>query len=125
MAGKEEMDPYAVLGLESRDVDFEAIKKAYRKKALQYHPDKRPESEKEEAQRKFEELTKAYEILSDQQARKAYDDLQRAREQKAERDKERDAKRRRMAEGEVPGTATNEILIWKKRGKKALICSSR
>ncbi|XP_020858411.1 dnaJ homolog subfamily B member 2 isoform X2 [Phascolarctos cinereus] len=48
------------------------IKKAYRKKALQWHPDKNPDN-KEFAEQKFKEIAEAYEVLSDKQKRDLYD----------------------------------------------------
>ena len=52
------MDPYQVLGV-SRSASDEEIKKAYRKKAIQYHPDKNPGDK--EAEEKFKEAAEAYE----------------------------------------------------------------
>ena len=49
------------------------IKKAYRKLALQHHPDKVPEGERDGAERKFKEIAKAYEWLSDEKKRGLYD----------------------------------------------------
>lgn len=49
------------------------IKKAYRKAALQYHPDKVPPSQRSQAEHKFKEINKAYEWLSDEKKRKLYD----------------------------------------------------
>lgn len=63
-------DYYAVLGVE-RGASQEEIKKAYRKKALQYHPDKNPGDAKAEAN--FKELSEAYEVLSDEKKRQIYD----------------------------------------------------
>lgn len=63
------MDPYKVLGVDKKASEQE-IKKAYRKIALKYHPDKGGGKEAEE---KFKEATAAYEILSDQQKRNQYD----------------------------------------------------
>ncbi len=62
-------DLYALLGV-SRDADAEAIKKAYRRMARQLHPDVNPDPE---AQSRFQEIGRAYEILSDPQKRAAYD----------------------------------------------------
>jgi DnaJ family protein A protein 2 len=49
------------------------IKKAYRKAALQHHPDKVPKEERSKAEHKFKEISKAYEWLSDEKKRKLYD----------------------------------------------------
>ncbi|MEA3305383.1 MAG: DnaJ domain-containing protein, partial [Candidatus Omnitrophota bacterium] len=64
-------DYYEVLGV-SNDAGSEDIKKAYRKLAFKYHPDKNPGEEKE-AEEKFKEISEAYEILSDPQKRATYD----------------------------------------------------
>jgi|TARA_B100001750_G_C15519852_1_gene610642 molecular chaperone DnaJ len=63
-------DYYEVLGV-SRDVSASDLKKAYRKLALQYHPDKN--SGNPEAEKKFKEISEAYGILSDPQRKSAYD----------------------------------------------------
>ena len=63
-------DYYEVLGVE-KTADGEAIKKAYRKLALQYHPDRN--SGDKDAEDKFKEATEAYEILRDADKRAAYD----------------------------------------------------
>ncbi|XP_070227624.1 dnaJ homolog subfamily B member 7 [Bos mutus] len=65
------VDYYQVLGLE-RHASPEDIKKAYRKVALKWHPDKNPEN-KEEAERKFKEVAEAYEVLSHDEKRDIYD----------------------------------------------------
>uniref|UniRef100_A0A3B4X5Z2 DnaJ heat shock protein family (Hsp40) member B6a n=1 Tax=Seriola lalandi dorsalis TaxID=1841481 RepID=A0A3B4X5Z2_SERLL len=62
---------YQVLGVR-RDASADDIKKAYRKLALRWHPDKNPEN-KEEAEKKFKELSEAYEVLSDANKRSIYD----------------------------------------------------
>ncbi|OIS98721.1 chaperone protein dnaj 20, chloroplastic [Nicotiana attenuata] len=64
---------YEVLSLRSTNVGFEEIKKAYRCMALQYHPDICHHSNKEESTRRFIELRKAYETLSDPISRQIYD----------------------------------------------------
>lgn len=63
-------DYYEVLGVE-RSSDPETIKKAYRKLAVKYHPDKNPGDKT--AEEKFKEIGEAYEVLSDPQQRAAYD----------------------------------------------------
>jgi len=63
-------DFYEVLGVD-RTADIEEIKKAYRKLALKYHPDRNPNDKVSEE--KFKEVGHAYEILSDSQSRAAYD----------------------------------------------------
>ncbi len=63
-------DYYALLGVD-RSVDAEDLKKAYRKLAMQYHPDRNPGDEA--AELKFKDVSEAYEILRDDQKRAAYD----------------------------------------------------
>ncbi|MEN9798151.1 MAG: hypothetical protein RL653_1847 [Pseudomonadota bacterium] len=63
-------DYYEVLGV-SRDVDAQALKSAYRKVAMQYHPDRNPGDK--EAEDKFKEASEAYEVLSDAEKRQRYD----------------------------------------------------
>jgi molecular chaperone DnaJ len=63
-------DYYEVLGVD-RTADMEEVKKAYRKLALKYHPDRNPHDKA--AEEKFKELGEAYEALSDPQSRAAYD----------------------------------------------------
>ncbi|XP_038278248.2 dnaJ homolog subfamily B member 6-like [Dermochelys coriacea] len=54
------------------DASDKDIKKAYRKVALKWHPDKNP-GNKEHTERKFKEITEAYEVLSDKSKRNLYD----------------------------------------------------
>lgn len=68
MAGKR--DYYEVLGV-ARDADARTIKSAYRKLAMQFHPDKNPGDAS--AEEKFKEAAEAYEVLSDDDKRRLYD----------------------------------------------------
>ena len=63
-------DYYELLGL-AKGADPSAIKKAYRKLAKKYHPDTNPGDK--EAEKKFKEITEAYNILSDPEKKKLYD----------------------------------------------------
>ena len=63
-------DYYEVLGVE-KTASVEEIKKAYRKKAIQYHPDKNPGDK--QAEENFKEAAEAYDVLSDPQKRQRYD----------------------------------------------------
>lgn len=64
------IDLYEVLGI-SRDSNQDTIKSAYRKLAVRYHPDKNPDDR--EAEEKFKEISRAYEVLYDPEKRAAYD----------------------------------------------------
>ena len=63
-------DYYEVLGVE-KNASADEIKKAYRKKAIQFHPDKNPGDK--QAEENFKEAAEAYDVLSDPQKRQRYD----------------------------------------------------
>ncbi|MDG6416352.1 Chaperone protein DnaJ [Pseudomonas syringae pv. actinidiae] len=64
---------YEHLGLSDMSVNLTAVKKAYRDAALKNHPDKKPASEVNEATERFKIISNAYQILSDPERRKDYD----------------------------------------------------
>jgi molecular chaperone DnaJ len=74
-------DYYDALGV-SRDASQEEIKRAYREKAREHHPDA---SDHEDAQERFKEVQEAYEVLSDQEKREAYDQMGHERFNQAEK----------------------------------------
>ena len=63
---------YELLGI-NKNADENEIKKAYRKLAIIYHPDKSPADKKEEYTEKFKKISEAYEVLSDPEKKKKYD----------------------------------------------------
>lgn len=93
-----DVDHYAVLGLPSGDegakLTEKEISKAYRAKALELHPDKRPDDPS--AHENFQTLKSSYEILKDEKARKLFDDLLRVKREQHRRQSERDSKRQKM-----------------------------
>ncbi|MFI3316187.1 MAG: molecular chaperone DnaJ [Rikenellaceae bacterium] len=66
----EKRDYYEVLGV-AKSANADEIKKAYRKAAIKFHPDKNPDNK--EAEEKFKEAAEAYDVLSDEQKRARYD----------------------------------------------------
>ncbi len=64
------MDYYKILGV-PKEADEEQIKRAYRKKAKQYHPDLNPDNP--EAEARFKDIVEAYEVLGNAAKREAYD----------------------------------------------------
>ncbi|KAL0560999.1 hypothetical protein IC582_001417 [Cucumis melo] len=93
-----DVDHYAILGLPSGEqgakLTEKEISKAYRAKALELHPDKRPDDPNAHAN--FQTLKSSYEILKDEKARKLFDDLLRVKREQHRRQSERDSKRQKM-----------------------------
>jgi DnaJ homolog subfamily C member 9 len=80
--GQDEVDLYAVLGLKSSD-SLDNIKKAYRKLALLYHPDKHSassEAAQKDASTRFQQIGYSYAVLSDEKRRTRYDETGRTDE---------------------------------------------
>eukprot|EP00897_Mesotaenium_endlicherianum_P007077 jgi/Mesen1/6398/ME000329S05554 len=93
--GDAELDLYVVLGLEKgAESTAQEVKKAYRRKALESHPDKRPGDK--DAAAEFNRIQRAYDVLSDDAARRAFDELARVRRERAERAGQSSAKRQKM-----------------------------
>lgn len=63
-------DYYSTLGV-AREAGADDIKKSYRKLAMKFHPDKNPGNK--QAEKKFKNISEAYEVLKDEQKRAAYD----------------------------------------------------
>lgn len=65
-------DYYSILGV-SKNASADELKKAYRKLALEWHPDRHKGADKEQAEKKFKEINEAYQVLSDPQKKANYD----------------------------------------------------
>jgi len=88
-----DMDLYELLEV-SLEATEKEIKKAYRKRALVCHPDKNPGDEK--AAERFHQLSQALAVLTDEAARKAYDDVLKARQASLIRNRQLDEKRKKL-----------------------------
>ncbi|GAB2276605.1 hypothetical protein Dimus_011322 [Dionaea muscipula] len=93
-----EVDHYRVLGLASGEegakFSIDDIKKAYKLKALELHPDKRPDDPN--ARKNFQKLRSSFDILKDEKARKLFDDLLQVKREYQLRQAHREVKRQRM-----------------------------
>lgn len=69
---KDAKDFYALLGLESKEPSEQELKKAYKKAAMKYHPDRNP-NDAEAAEKRFKRVAEAYATLSDPQKKQIYD----------------------------------------------------
>jgi DnaJ family protein B protein 4 len=65
-------DYYQLLGVPKGEKDAEALKKAYRKQAMKFHPDKNPDN-RAAAEKRFKEISEAYDVLSDPDKREVYE----------------------------------------------------
>ncbi|GER35905.1 DNAJ heat shock N-terminal domain-containing protein, partial [Striga asiatica] len=94
----DEVNHYTVLGLpsgeESAGLTDQEINKAYRSKARELHPNKRPNDPNAHAN--FLKLQTSYEVLKDEKARKLFDELLRVKKEKLNRKGQQDSKRRKM-----------------------------
>jgi len=88
-----DLDLYLLLEV-SPDAEAKEIKKAYRKKALTCHPDKNPDNPK--AAELFHQLSEALAVLSDESARKAYDNVLKAKKAAEIRNRQLDEKRKKL-----------------------------
>ena len=88
-----DLDLYLLLGV-SPDAQINEIKKSYRKKALKCHPDKNPDNPK--AAELFHQLSEALAVLTDESARKAYDNVLKARKAAEIRNRQLDEKRKKL-----------------------------
>lgn len=93
-----DIDHYDVLGLpsgvEAAKLTEKEISKAYKLKALELHPDKRPDDPN--AHDNFQKLKSSYEILKNEKTRKLFDDLLKIKQEKQQRQSQQDSRKRKM-----------------------------
>lgn len=107
------LDLYDLLGV-LPDANLKAIKKAYRQRARDWHPDKNPDDLKG-AQERFHRLSDAFEVLSNDEMKKAYDNLLKARKANEIRTKQLDAKQRKLKEDMEAREAAAKIIDIEKQ----------
>merc|ERR1712097_153292 len=90
MAGSGYRDYFKVLGVE-RSADADTVKRAFRKLARQYHPDVNPDDQDAEA--RFKEVSEAYEVLSDPEKRRRYEQFGQYWNQKQKKKKKKKKKK--------------------------------
>ena len=88
-----DLDLYLLLGVDP-EAEESVIKKSYRKKALSCHPDKNPDNPK--AAELFHQLSEALNVLTDEKARKAYDNVLKAKKANELRNRLLDSKRKKL-----------------------------
>jgi len=114
------LDLYELLGVEVTS-DEKTIKKAYRKKALTCHPDKNPDDKK--AIELFHQLSDALEVLTDENTRKAYDNVLKARKAQEIRVRAMDAKRQKLKDKLDKGEKLHEQEMDMKMDEEAKLAA--
>jgi curved DNA-binding protein CbpA len=116
-------DPYKALGL-SRDASREDIRKAHRKLVRKYHPDANPEDPR--AEERFKEVQRAYEVLSNEQKRREYDERLRTSSTASPgrpRSRESPTRPRTRTGGRTAGGTTHTVDLSELLGKLANLSS--
>jgi curved DNA-binding protein CbpA len=120
----ETKDPYKVLGL-SKDASQDDIRKAHRKLVRRYHPDANPEDAR--AEERFKEMQRAYEVLSNPEKRREYDEGLRISSRGSPgraRSRESPTRPRARAGGRTTGGTTHTVDLSKLLGKLANLSSA-
>jgi curved DNA-binding protein CbpA len=112
-------DLYVTLGLDDGGphVTLAFIRKAYHKRALQIHPDK-SKNEPFVATKEFQNLQRAYEILSDENARGSYDELQRIKKERVEKERAKKERAKKERWTRTKGKNAMKEPVAKKKNNK-------